>query len=137
MAYPTDSFYDPNRPDWLPYWIDTPTESQNKMGLAMANSGSPTLIAMSPGIITPVTSSVQYPNPSVVPGASAIVIPTDAASLAMGLGLENADIPTSTNQTWAGTFFNTVPNNPTNQASNMGIWLLAGIGLVAFMVIRK
>jgi hypothetical protein len=29
-AYPTDSYFDPNRPSWLPYWIDTPTESNRK-----------------------------------------------------------------------------------------------------------
>lgn len=31
-AYPTDSYFDPGRPDWLPYWIDTPTESEMKWG---------------------------------------------------------------------------------------------------------
>lgn len=31
-AYPTDPYYDPNRPSWLPYWIDTPTESALKFG---------------------------------------------------------------------------------------------------------
>lgn len=29
-AYPTDAYYDPGRPDWVPYWIDTPTESAMK-----------------------------------------------------------------------------------------------------------
>lgn len=29
-AYPSDTYYDPNRPDWVPYWIDTPTESAAK-----------------------------------------------------------------------------------------------------------
>ena len=29
-AYPDDPYYDPNRPSWLPYWIDTPTESLAK-----------------------------------------------------------------------------------------------------------
>jgi hypothetical protein len=29
-AYPTDAYYDPNRPSWLPYWLDTPTESIRK-----------------------------------------------------------------------------------------------------------
>ncbi len=31
-AYPTDSYYDPGRPRWLPYWLDTPTESAQKWG---------------------------------------------------------------------------------------------------------
>ena len=29
-AYPDDPYYDPNRPGWVPYWIDTPTESLAK-----------------------------------------------------------------------------------------------------------
>lgn len=29
-AYPGDCFFDPNRPSWLPFWIDTPTESNAK-----------------------------------------------------------------------------------------------------------
>ncbi|MCC7497322.1 MAG: hypothetical protein IT160_07080 [Bryobacterales bacterium] len=32
-AYPTDRYYDPNRPAWLPHWVDTPTESALKWGL--------------------------------------------------------------------------------------------------------
>lgn len=32
MAYPTSSYYDPNRPSWLPYWIDDFTESALKYG---------------------------------------------------------------------------------------------------------
>jgi len=31
-AYPDDSYFDPNRPSWLPYWLDTPTESAAKYG---------------------------------------------------------------------------------------------------------
>jgi hypothetical protein len=26
-AYPTDSYYDPNRPSWMPYWMNDLTES--------------------------------------------------------------------------------------------------------------
>jgi len=32
-AYPADPYFDPERPAWLPYWIDTPTESAFKWGL--------------------------------------------------------------------------------------------------------
>lgn len=31
-AYQSDSYYDPDRPSWLPNWIDTPTESAMKWG---------------------------------------------------------------------------------------------------------
>lgn len=29
-AYPDQSYYDPDRPSWLPYWIDDVTESEAK-----------------------------------------------------------------------------------------------------------
>ena len=29
-AYPEDPYFDPNRPSWLPYFFDTPTESASK-----------------------------------------------------------------------------------------------------------
>jgi len=29
-AYPDDPYFDPNRPSWLPYWIDDSTESALK-----------------------------------------------------------------------------------------------------------
>lgn len=29
-AYPSDSYFDPARPSWLPFWIDTPNESAMK-----------------------------------------------------------------------------------------------------------
>lgn len=32
-AHPGDAYYDPSRPRWLPYWIDTPTESAMYYGL--------------------------------------------------------------------------------------------------------
>lgn len=51
-AYPTDVYYDPLRPSWLPYWIDTPTESAAKYAF---------LYGVKPGqIVDPQTA---YPNP--------------------------------------------------------------------------
>ncbi len=31
-AYPGDLYYDPTRPSWLPYWIDSPSENAQKWG---------------------------------------------------------------------------------------------------------
>jgi len=51
-AYPTDPYYDPERPSWLPYWIDTPTESEAKYAF---------VYGVKPGqIVDPKTA---YPNP--------------------------------------------------------------------------
>jgi len=32
-AYPSDSYFDPGRPGWMPYWLDSPSESAMKWGL--------------------------------------------------------------------------------------------------------
>jgi len=32
-VYPNDPCYDPTRPSWLPYWLDTPSESGCKWGM--------------------------------------------------------------------------------------------------------
>jgi len=51
-AYPSDSYFDPYRPSWVPFWIDTPTESAMKYGLY-------------PGADT----KRVYPDPPAAPGA--------------------------------------------------------------------
>ena len=58
-AYPSDSYYDPNRPAWLPYWVDTPTESALKWGAY-------------PGVTT---LKDQLPSP---PPPSAPILPSGA-----------------------------------------------------------
>lgn len=43
-AYPDQVWYDPNRPSWLPGWIDTPTESIRKIQtLAVGNPAGNTM----------------------------------------------------------------------------------------------
>jgi hypothetical protein len=32
MAYPSDWYYDPQRPAWMPYWLDTLSEEALKFG---------------------------------------------------------------------------------------------------------
>lgn len=38
-AYPEDAYFDPERPDWLPYWIDTPNESDMKWHTTLPEVG--------------------------------------------------------------------------------------------------
>lgn len=80
-AYPTDSYYDPARPAWLPYWVDSPTESALKYQLypnvttvaplpappGGAAPGAPvTQQQMTlPGAYTPDMSAMQAHNTSV------------------------------------------------------------------------
>lgn len=62
-AYPDQSYYDPNRPSWLPYWIDTPTESAAKYGqlTSMVIQGNPTPAAGGNTVpLTPPTQSCSF-----------------------------------------------------------------------------
>lgn len=62
-AYPTDSYFDPSRPSWLPYWIDTPTESALKYG---AYPGVTTMATPPPppGPAAPPTPNAAWMNPA-------------------------------------------------------------------------
>lgn len=51
-AYPSDPYFDPSRPSWVPFWIDTPTESAVKWGLY-------------PGV----KMTREYPDPPAPPAA--------------------------------------------------------------------
>lgn len=55
-AYPTDPYYDPNRPSWLPYFIDTPTESEMKYSF---------LYGVTPGQVTG-EAYAKIPSPPTV-----------------------------------------------------------------------
>jgi len=71
-AYPTDPWYDPQRPNWLPHWIDTPGENAQKWGFypgADINQVYP-----APPMPTPPIVPVGLPeNPIDGPSAAAAV----------------------------------------------------------------
>lgn len=62
-AYPSDSYYDPNRPAWLPFWLDTFQESAAKWGLYPGAQNTP-----SPPP-APVIAAPQTPGEMTAPGA--------------------------------------------------------------------
>lgn len=75
-AYPGDCFFDANRPSWLPFWIDTPTESNAKVAClygsipivgAIVNPGGVTAQQIiNPGTeYAPPTPMIQQPAPPV------------------------------------------------------------------------
>jgi hypothetical protein len=70
-AYPTDPYYDPGRPSWLPYWIDDPTESQNKAAYALlAGAGGSVGTLASPFLF-----AATVPGYSNLPGDSNYTLP--------------------------------------------------------------
>lgn len=66
MAYPGDSYYDPKRPSWLPYWIDTPTESAGKYAWTAQAVG----ITKAPVTAGQVVGTA-YPSPAQPPAVGA------------------------------------------------------------------
>lgn len=71
-AYPGQPYFDPNRPAWLPYWVDTPSENAQKWGLypgADINQVYP-----APPMPVPPAPPVNLPaNPADGPSAQAAV----------------------------------------------------------------
>ena len=136
-AYPTDSYYDPNRPSWLPYWIDDDAESSAKYNK----------LAVAVGIPSPVTTqqilnpNASYPLP---PAGAAPGVPAGAytnVQYPTGMDTESAALTAAQTKANAQGFFNTLAVSLTNAANaqNAGTpWLLYGIiGVGALLVGMK
>jgi hypothetical protein len=132
-AYPTDPYYDPARPSWLPYWIDDPTESANKAAYFAANSGNPLLVAGSPLLATttgaspytlpPAPPTIQPPDMATDPTGQSVNVDTQIAAQ---VAAENAAL-----QQWAGAQSAATPVNPLSAGSLLNTipsWLLWGGG---------
>lgn len=123
-AYPTDSYYDPDRPSWLPYWIDDPTESAQKYGMyGKANVNQ------------------VYPNP---PAPIPPVVQPDLTGQTVNIDqqiAETANANANQDQTFFNNLANTLPNStsPKNPSSGFnGITLLyLGVGLVVLVALKK
>ena len=129
-AYPGDCYYDPNRPWWVPGFIDTPTESQAKLACLYGVTGNVTATE----ILNP--SSVYKPPPTpVLPGApSGTAVPSATNDFA---NLPSTLIDTAEAQTQAQNqdFFNNLANqlgvNPNPPGGGLSLTTILTIGLVA------
>lgn len=74
-AYPADPYYDPNRPSWVPYWIDTTTESQAKYAWLLSQ-GSVT----AEQVVRPAAVYTPTPMPPTVKAPTGEVLTTPPAS---------------------------------------------------------
>lgn len=76
-AYPDDPYYDPKRPGWLPYWIDTSTEEQAKFAYYGGYLGG----SVTPKeIIDPESVYLPPPMPPPPPAPSGAVLTVPPAS---------------------------------------------------------
>jgi hypothetical protein len=123
-ASPTDSYYDPNRPAWMPYWLDDPTEIAQKYGM-YGNANVNTV----------------YPNP---PAPVPPVVQPDLTGQTVSIDQQIADTAAA-NKAQTQTFFdnlaNTLPNSPTPPTAPSpfnGVTLLyIALAVGAVMVISK
>ena len=120
-AYPTDPYYDPDRPAWLPYWIDDPTESAQKY-------------AMYPGA----NVNTVYPNP---PSPVPPVVQPDLTGQTVDINSQIAQTQAA-NQTQTQSFFNQLaallPNSTTApQTPNAISWLYVGAAVLALMFVSN
>lgn len=154
-AWPTDAYYDPGRPSWLPYWIDDTVESQNKIAYALSTGA-----AGPAGILAaPAVAAANNPNPYKNPPAPATVQPPDMATDPTGANFNVDDqiaaqraAQLAALQAWAdqqgaatpidnysvGGFLNHLLQDNPNDPKPPGIpsWLiLAGVGVAVFAVV--
>lgn len=76
-AYPGEPWYNPDRPSWVPYWFDTPTETQakytwmaNQIGLTQVTAQQ----VASPGTVY-APPRLPPPAPAVQAGTSTVPAP--------------------------------------------------------------
>lgn len=64
-AWPGDPYYDPQRPGWFPYWLDTPSESAVKWGLYPSSTlKEPGALKPAPAPSAPSNEQLKTWNPT-------------------------------------------------------------------------
>ena len=121
-AYPTDSYYDPNRPSWLPYWIDDPTESAQKYAMY----GGANVNTVYPNPPAPVPPVVQPDLTGQTVNVDTQIQQTAAANAAQ-------------NQTFFNNLAATLPNSSTASSSSFnGVTLLyIAAGVAVLLAVMK
>jgi hypothetical protein len=129
MAYPTDPYYDPQRPSWLPYWIDTFDEEAAKYGM-YPDAGSEPL-------------KREYPNPPMPPGPGVPEnLPENPVDRESAQGAVDSTIFLTEWQRQNQQFFEDLnarleAEKKANE-SKVPLWMwAAGAGLVVFMLARR
>lgn len=117
-AYPSDSYYDPDRPSWLPYWIDTLTESSLKWGAY-------------PGVTTLDESAYGLPSSPPAPAAPSINELMGNWSWTPGAMQSASDLRYSQ---WASGG-EAIPDPDMPERTGFPFWLVIGVG--AFLLISS
>lgn len=125
-AYPSQSYYDPGRPSWLPYYIDTWDESARKWGLFPGSGAEPFkgIVPLPPAPAAP--GAPQTRNEMTTPGAWT---PQQAAAAGWA----------ESQKQWQK-FFDESAGVPVGNAPGMSsesVWFLVAAGLLVFMVVKR
>lgn len=158
-AYPSDPYYDPARPDWLPYWLDDLTESRNKAAYALGTGAAgPIGIAVSPVValptgassytLPPAPATVQPPDMTTDPTGQSVNIDSQIAAqqaaqqqnLQAWAGAQAQQTPVD--NTSVGSFLNTLGGGSLLSSSSW--WyqygpyvLIGGAGLMVYAMTKK
>ena len=153
-AYPTDAYYDPARPSWLPYWIDDTTESQNKAAYALSTGALGPLGILAGAAIATQPDASPYTLPSAPPTVQPPDMSTDPtgqtvnadAQIAAQVAAENAALAqwagtqstaTPVDNTSAGAILNRLAAPMSSLTGSIPTWMiLAGVGLAVFAVVK-
>jgi hypothetical protein len=116
-AYPTDKYFDPNRPIWLPYWLDTNEESAMKYGFY-------------PGVSMQ-TQYEKYIKPVSTPGA-----PETAQDFSSWDVPKQEASSKSRWDEWAKDPYYDLPQDPRGIEGGLGPigWVMLGLG--AFLLVK-
>ncbi len=122
-AYPSDAYFDPARPAWLPYWIDTPAESALKWGAY-------------PGVKdlkTPLEQAYPRPPAPASPGAPplnrAIRYGDWTPEDALGAGWEQ------TQRLWRDFFAAVDDKNRPEEPNATWLWIALGVAAVSGLLL--
>lgn len=134
MAYPNDKHYDPNRPSWVPYWIDTPTEVR-KLEILTGD------YSWFPGGIPDITITN---NQQVVKVPNSFNPPTPAAPQTYGQmtdpnkwTLNDLDAGTTDKFIKWNAFSDANSADPDKLNSEMSMWMIVGLAGVGLLMMKK
>ncbi len=125
-AYPSDAYFDPNRARFLPYWIDTPTESAMKWGMY---AGADTKIAypLPPRPQAPPVPAGGYSGAVVDPAAVNAVVDASASAYRSDVQQHFSDVGTGLD----------IMQSEADRASAMRILWFAAAGVAVLLLVRR
>lgn len=129
-AYPDDPYFDPQRPSWLPYWIDDSTESQAKYAF-LSGTGVTAQEIVNPGSVY---VAPPAPPPVGAPSGPDLTVPPASGQTAQATVDQIISDQAAAQKVQASGFFSSL-NSVVNPAggTNWLLWGAVGLGVFALV----